>query len=54
MLLVVLATSVSTSTPSMRSMGSRTLPFDFDILLPSSSRTIALMYTSRNGTWPVK
>ena len=37
------ATSVSTSTPSIRSSGSRTLPFDFDIFWPSSSRTIALM-----------
>ena len=32
--LVRFATSVSTSTPSMRSSGSSTLPFDFDILLP--------------------
>ena len=37
---VRLATSVSTSTPSIRSSGSRTLPFDFDIFWPSSSRTM--------------
>ena len=30
------------------------LPFDFDIFSPSASRTMALMYTSRNGTLPVK
>ena len=42
------------SMPSMRSSGSSTLPFDFDIFWPSSSRTIALMYTSRNGISPVK
>ena len=40
---VALATSVSRSTPSMRSSGSSTLPFDFDIFCPSSSRTMALM-----------
>ncbi len=50
---VRLATSASTSTPSIRSSGSSTFPFDFDIFWPSSSRTIALMYTSRNGMRPV-
>ena len=30
------------------------LPFDFDIFCPSASRTMALMYTSRKGTLPVK
>ena len=39
--------------PSIRSMGSRMLPFDFDILLPSASRTSPWMYTSRNGTSPM-
>ncbi len=36
-------TSVSRSTPSIRSIGSSVLPFDFDIFWPSSSRTSALM-----------
>ena len=40
--------------PSMRSRGSSVLPFDFDIFSPSASRTMALMYTWRNGTLPVK
>src|SRR5258708_24961139 len=35
---------------SMRSSGSSVLPFDLDILSPSASRTMALMYTCRNGT----
>src|SRR5207245_11234611 len=40
--------------PSMISSGSSVLPFDLDILSPSASRTMALMYTCRNGTLPVK
>ena len=40
---VCLATSVSMSTPSIKSSGSSTFPFDLDILRPCSSRTIALM-----------
>src|SRR5216683_7864199 len=40
--------------PSMMSSGSSVLPFDLDILSPSASRTMALMYTWRNGTLPVK
>ena len=44
----------SYETPSMRSSGSNVLPFDFDIFSPSASRTMALMYTWRNGTLPVK
>ena len=31
-----------------------TLPFDFDIFWPSWSRIRPWMYTSRNGTSPVK
>src|SRR3989441_6714669 len=38
--------------PSMMSSGSSVLPFDLDILSPSASRTMALMYTCRNGTLP--
>ena len=40
--------------PSIKSIGSSVLPFDLDILSPSASRTMALMYTCRNGTLPVK
>jgi hypothetical protein len=29
------------------------LPFDFDIFCPSRSRTMPVMYTSRNGTSPM-
>src|SRR6266567_2594832 len=51
---VCLASRPSRSAPSMRSSGSRMLPFDLDIFCPSSSRTIELIYTSRNGSLPVK
>ena len=39
--------------PSTISSGSMTLPFDFDILSPDSSRIRPVMYTSRNGTSPM-
>jgi len=41
--LVRLATSASRLMPSIRSMGSSTLPFDFDIFWPSLSRTRPVM-----------
>ncbi len=40
--------------PSIKSTGSITLPSDFDIFLPSWSRTMPWIYTSLNGTLPVK
>ena len=40
--------------PSIRSIGSSTLPFDLLIFWPSESRTRPVTYTSRNGTLPVK
>src|SRR3990167_3821632 len=46
-------TSSSTAIPSIKSIGSSTLPFDFDILWPSASRIRPWMYTSLNGTSPV-
>ena len=52
--LVRLATRSSRAMPSMMSIGSRMLPFDFDIFWPSLSRTRPVMYTSRNGTCPVR
>ena len=39
---------------SMTSRGSMTLPFDFDIFCPRSSRTSAWMYTVGNGTSFIK
>ena len=41
--LVDFSSSASNSIPSIRSSGSSVLPFDFDILLPSASRTMALI-----------
>jgi hypothetical protein len=38
----------------MTTSGSTTLPLVLDIFSPSSSRTSAWMYTSRNGTSPMK
>ncbi|MNT34561.1 hypothetical protein D3C72_1705540 [compost metagenome] len=46
--------SGSSSMPSIRSTGSRVLPSDLLIFLPSESRTRPCTYTVWNGTWPVK
>ncbi|CSB24642.1 Uncharacterised protein [Vibrio cholerae] len=50
MLPVRFATRDSRSIPSIISIGSSTLPFDFDILSPFSSRIRPVTYTVLNGT----
>ncbi len=50
---VRLASKSSILMPSMRSIGSRMLPFDLDIFCPFSSRTRPVIYTFLNGIWPV-
>src|SRR5574343_1943863 len=40
--------------PSIRSIGSSTLPLDLDIFWPSESRIRPCTYTSRNGILPVR
>ena len=51
---VRLATRLSRSIPSIRSIGSSVLPFDLDIFWPCESRTRPCTYTVSNGTLPVK
>ena len=47
---VRLATRVSKSMPSIKSIGSSTLPLDLDIFCPCPSRTKPCTYTVLNGT----
>ncbi|MCY1366205.1 hypothetical protein D9M69_530880 [compost metagenome] len=51
---VRLSSSAGSSMPSIRSTGSSTLPSDLLIFLPWASRTRPWMYTSLNGTVPMK
>ncbi len=46
-------TSSSMPIPSIRSIGSSTLPLDLDIFCPSASRISPCTYTSLNGILPV-
>src|SRR3989304_4693250 len=46
-------TNSSMPMPSIRSMGSSTLPLDLDIFWPSASRIRPCTYTSLNGILPV-
>ena len=50
MLPVRFSTKSSSPIPSIMSNGSSTLPLDFDILLPASSRIRPVTYTVLNGT----
>ena len=48
------ACSASSDAPSITSIGSMTLPSDFDILRPWASRIMAWQKTSLKGIWPVR
>ena len=50
---VRLVTKLSRSIPSIKSIGSSTLPFDLDILSPLSSRIRPVIYMSLKGILPV-